>query len=121
MPKNSARLSIVKDGSVSNRPRNVYADFFADAFTVCYDGARCPLPPAGFVKLAELTKLYEGNLDVADWEKAVKNYFLTPQKRHTLADLCVNYATFRLHALDRFGQPFAVKQTQLAKSLEQFK
>jgi Helix-turn-helix domain len=40
-----------------------------------------------------------------DWDKAVANYFASPNGAYTLADLCTRYATFRQHALDRFKQP----------------
>lgn len=47
----------------------------------------------------------EPRAPIPDWDTAVENYLATPQKSHTLADLSVNYASFRLARLDRYERP----------------
>lgn len=44
-------------------------------------------------------------LSIADWGRAVKNYFVTPKGRHWLADLCDSYDTYFVSALDKYKTP----------------
>lgn len=76
------------------------------AFVAQYRGTPYSRKKGDFVQLSELRKLLGLNGDMPpDWHTAVSNYLSTPKEKHTLADLCVNYATFRAHPLDRYGKP----------------
>jgi hypothetical protein len=64
-----------------------------------------------YVQLAELRRhLGVKTPDTPlDWEKAIANYFASARSSHTLADLCTQYATYRMHRLDRFNQPIGAE------------
>lgn len=71
---------------------------------------------ADFIQLAKLKSAYNGNGALQqNWRRAIENYFSTPQTTHTLADLCTRFATFQLHALDRFGKPVQARDGFTAK------
>jgi hypothetical protein len=90
------------------RPRNIYSDAFEDGFKLRYDGEPYQRQAFDFVHLNKLLKLHEGAIVMERWCKAISNYFLTPQGKHTLADLCCNYAAFVCSPRDRFGKPINV-------------
>lgn len=80
---------------------------YREAFQGYYD-VPCPTPVKDFVQLAKLKKTCSACLE-SRWPAAVRNYFLTPLPSHTLADLCVRFATFQKYPLDRFGKPVLQK------------
>lgn len=86
-------------------------DLFREAYQAHYQGT--PYLPTDKQKKGDFVQLstVRDGLGVAnlepppDWGQACANYFATPQKTHTLADLCVNYATYRIARLDRYKTP----------------
>jgi hypothetical protein len=78
---------------------------FSDEFLECK--ANVPYNPSkyDYKALSELCARLNGQLTEKAWQRAVLNYFATPQKDHTIRDLVRYYATFHLNALDKFGKP----------------
>src|SRR5262249_27123265 len=63
---------------------------------------------ADFVQIAKtLKKCAKGNWPITRerFEKAAKNYFATPQKLHTLADLATRFDEFYKNSHNEFGKP----------------
>lgn len=97
------------------RPPDLAYELFREAYQAHYQGT--PYMPTSkqkqgdFVQLAELRKgLSVEHLAVPpDWAQACANYFATLRKKHTLADLCVDYPTYRIARLDRFDRPVGMK------------
>jgi hypothetical protein len=85
---------------------DVAVTLFNEAFEKHY-GMRPLFRTADFVHMARLRK----HLGIAaraapeDFSRALTHFFATPRALHTLADLCVNYATFRLNPLDQYQKP----------------
>jgi len=84
--------------------------FFGDfclAYSAAYDGAPYADQGGDFVQLASLRKRWSTVQTPFEdaWARALPNYLATPQKKHTLADLCVNFATFQKTACDKYGKP----------------
>jgi phage replication O-like protein O len=87
---------------------------FCAAYSETYDGAPYVSCDGDFVQLTALRKRWatvETSFETA-WARALPNYLATPQKKHTLADLCVHFATFFKNAVDRFGIPIGAGNGQ---------
>jgi hypothetical protein len=90
------------------RPQEFY-ELFAELYQKL---GRYELPyrhkQADFMKRAALYADYKRMnlaLTVDRVTRAARNYFATPQGKHTLADFCVRFNEFYEHALDRYGKP----------------
>lgn len=88
-------------------------ELFADRYRTAYEGVPYQSRTGDFVQLAKLRKSLGEDFPIDSWAVAVGNYLATPQRAHTLADLAVNYATFRRAPLDEFARPV---DTQLGKT-----
>lgn len=96
---------------------------WAEAFSAQHLGTPYQHKKGDFVQLAALRKSFGmKNGDAPpDWNQAIANYLVSPREPHTLAELCVNYATFRTHALDRFNKPVeSTTKTNSVRSVHDF-
>lgn len=92
------------DPSAKEWKKDIFVENFKAKFFEHY-GAKYQDKTGDYVHLAKLRKVQGELLTESAWNVAVQNYLKSPQRVHTLADLCVNYPTFHRSALDRFGQP----------------
>lgn len=104
------------------RPRNEAFDRFIAKFAECMGSAYVPRTSSrdgDFVQLAILrqTNGWATMETPPDWEAAMTNYFASPKKRYTLADLCVDYSTYRNSAIDRYGVPIDHEGAKNGQSL----
>lgn len=104
------------------RPRDLEADHFSDAFSDHY-GIPYTYHAGDFPGLARLRKGLGAVLVRERWTTAVGNYFATPQSIHSLRDLCSRFATFQKGKLDRYNKPEGYNQnvTNLVESIAQFR
>ncbi len=96
------------DGSRLERHGDKPDDSFYEQFASDYErtyGIPYRKAKKDFVQLAKLRKDLQNALTQDSWNRAIRNYFVTPQSSHTMADLCVRYSTFQKHPLDRYGKP----------------
>lgn len=87
-----------------SRQTNPFYHYFVCAYEAQYDSPY-RRGRGDNAQFAALRESLNGDLTPGNWKRACKNYFLTPQGSHTLADLCTRFATFRLYPLDRFNKP----------------
>lgn len=90
--------------------RNPHYDRFASAFQA-QTGYPYQSRKADFVRFAAWKKADDGRTSLEGFEKAIENYFASPQGSYTFADLLSRFATFRLTALDRYGKPVESEKT----------
>lgn len=90
----------------SATPRDEAADIFSALYLAKY-GVPYRWRKGDFVQMADLRKLLDigGKETPEGWKAAGENYLSTPKAMHTMAELATEYATFKNHALDRFGKP----------------
>lgn len=86
------------------RTQDLFYDIFCEKYVLSYRGSKYQNKRADFVQLAAAIDA-QGTIAETNWRQAVDNYFLSERSPRTLADLATNYAEFRLHARDKFGQP----------------
>ena len=107
-PKQSIEPSMNRK-SRRKRPKNDAFEQFCDGYlkhrSIPYVDRKGTT--GGFVQLAVLRKRLDLPVRASPdgWERAVANYFATPQGSYTLADLCARYDVFLKSALDRFNKP----------------
>lgn len=92
------------DSDLRSGSSNPYYDRFASAFEA-QTGYPYQSRQADFVRFAAWKKADDGRTSLEGFEKAIENYFASPQGSYTFADLLSRFATFRSTALDRYGRP----------------
>ena len=97
-----------KNAPSHSAPKNEHYESFAKFYQRAYSYPYVS-HKADFVQLANWKKVDvsqpSGASPMVEFEKALTNYFATPQANHTLRDFITRYAIFHRSALDRFGKP----------------
>jgi hypothetical protein len=106
--------SITTEGTEKNQsparsagPADAAVTAYSEAYKTHYNGIPPELRKGDYVQFANLRRRLgiDARASPQDWETAITNYFASDRGSHTLADLCTQYAKYRMHKLDRYNRP----------------